>query len=102
MPDLQNLYHMLELYSRGSFGKQSDQWTKCVVKYLFESNEESGSLLVSFLTDVLARGPAHAHSAVLQILHCVVSHHLDQELPMTHKVSRDLLAVIATFIEVSS
>ena len=50
--DLQNLKHMMILYSRGSFGKQSDQWTKCVIKYLYDAYDEGSEMLLAFLIEV--------------------------------------------------
>lgn len=50
--DLTNLATVMSLYSRGTFGKDSVQWTKCVIKYLLDVYACSALTLVSFLVEV--------------------------------------------------
>lgn len=49
---LDNLATVMTLYSRGTFGKDSFQWTKCVVKYLYDVYSGMSDLLVAFLVEV--------------------------------------------------
>lgn len=51
-PKLDNLATVMTHYSRGAFGKDSFQWTKCVVKYLYDIYASRNSLFVSFLIEV--------------------------------------------------
>ncbi|XP_076468272.1 protein furry-like isoform X4 [Babylonia areolata] len=74
--DLTNLATVMSLYSRGTFGKDSVQWTKCVVKYLLDVYACSALTLVSFLVEVLEKGPHLYQSDILQILYCI-AHYVD-------------------------
>ncbi|ESO93945.1 hypothetical protein LOTGIDRAFT_105090, partial [Lottia gigantea] len=73
---LNNLATVMTLYSRGTFGKDSFQWTKCVVKYLHDVYSSAVVSMVSFLVEILEKGSSNYQSAVLQILHCLV-HYID-------------------------
>ncbi|KAK6173602.1 hypothetical protein SNE40_017022 [Patella caerulea] len=74
---LNNLGTVMTLYSRGTFGgKDSFQWTKCVVKYLHDVYSAAVVSMVTFLVEILEKGPSMYQSAVLQILHCMV-HYID-------------------------
>lgn len=41
---LENLGTVMTLYSRKTFSKESFQWTKCVVKYLYDTYAHMGEL----------------------------------------------------------
>ncbi|XP_048243647.1 protein furry-like isoform X3 [Haliotis rufescens] len=73
---LSNLATVMSLYSRGTFGKDSLQWTKCVVKYLLDVNSFAAVSMLTFLVEVLEKGPASNQPGVLQILHCM-THYVD-------------------------
>ena len=49
---LDNLGTVMTLYSRGTFGKDSFQWTKCVVKYLYDVYNNMSDSLVALLVEV--------------------------------------------------
>ena len=49
---LNNLGTVMSLYSRGTFNKDSFQWTKCVVKYLHDVYAQAILSIVSFLVEV--------------------------------------------------
>lgn len=49
---LEHLATIMTLYSRRSFSKDQFQWTKCVVKYLFDGYSHVFPSLVSFLVEV--------------------------------------------------
>ncbi|KAK7496521.1 hypothetical protein BaRGS_00012173, partial [Batillaria attramentaria] len=74
--DLTNLATVMSLYSRGTFGKDSVQWTKCVIKYLLDVYACSALTLVSFLVEVLEKGPHLYQPDILQILYCI-AHYID-------------------------
>lgn len=42
----------MSLYSRGTFGKDSFQWTKCVVKYVLDVYATASLSMISFLVEV--------------------------------------------------
>lgn len=42
----------MSLYSRGTFGKDSFQWTKCVVKYVLDVYGTASLSMISFLVEV--------------------------------------------------
>lgn len=50
--ELENLKHMMELYTHGTFGKDSYQWTKCVIKYVYDVYTDVGDAVIPFLVDV--------------------------------------------------
>lgn len=52
---LNNLGTVMSLYSHGTFGKDSFQWTKCVVKYLLDVYSYTSLTLLSFLVEVGTR-----------------------------------------------
>ena len=52
---LDNLATVMQLYSHGTFGKDKFQWTKCVVKYLFDVYMELSGQMVAFLVEVLEK-----------------------------------------------
>lgn len=43
----------MTLYSRRTFSKESFQWTKCVVKYLYDTYAHLGLNMLAFLVEVL-------------------------------------------------
>lgn len=49
---LNNLGTVMSLYSRGTFGKDSFQWTKCVVKYVLDVYATASLSMISFLVEV--------------------------------------------------
>lgn len=49
---LNNLGTVMSLYSRGTFGKDSFQWTKCVVKYVLDVYGTASLSMISFLVEV--------------------------------------------------
>ncbi|GAB1608168.1 protein furry-like isoform X4, partial [Argonauta hians] len=73
---LHNLATVMSLYSRGTFNKDSSQWTKCVVKYLLDVYACTSLSMITFLVEVLERGPINYQPDILQILHCIV-HYVD-------------------------
>lgn len=49
---LDNLATVMQLYSRGTFGKDKYQWTKCVVKYIYDVYSNLSSFMIAFLVEV--------------------------------------------------
>lgn len=48
----------MTLYSRRTFSKESFQWTKCVVKYLWDTYSHLSLQMLAFLVEVLEKvGP---------------------------------------------
>ena len=43
---------MMELYTHGTFGKDSYQWTKCVIKYVYDVYTDVGDAVIPFLVEV--------------------------------------------------
>ncbi|XP_026680249.1 protein furry-like [Diaphorina citri] len=48
---LENLGTVMTLYSRRTFSKESFQWTKCVVKYLYDSYSHLSMTMLTFLVE---------------------------------------------------
>ncbi|XP_041356858.1 protein furry-like isoform X3 [Gigantopelta aegis] len=86
---LTNLATIMSLYSRGTFGKDGFQWTKCVIKYLLDVYSYAALSMVLFLVEVLERGPVAFQPAILQILHCMV-HYVDVNAAPSGVINLDL------------
>lgn len=48
----------MTLYSRRTFSKESFQWTKCVVKYLYDAYSHLSHNMLAFLVEVKPGGRA--------------------------------------------
>ncbi|GFY64535.1 protein furry [Trichonephila inaurata madagascariensis] len=94
---LENLATVMMLYSRRSFSKESFQWTKCVVKYLYDAYCHIFLNLITFLVEILEKGPQNLIPHVLGILYCVL-HYLDVTCS-AQTINSDLLRVISRYIE---
>ena len=85
---LENLSTVMTLYSRRTFNRESFQWTKCVVKYLYDLYGHFSFNMLSFLVEVLEKGPSSVQAPVLTIIHCLL-HYVDMTMatqvwPLTH------------------
>ena len=49
---LDNLATVMTFYSRGTFAKDNFQWTKCVIKYLYDVYSNLSTPMVAFLVEV--------------------------------------------------
>lgn len=94
---LENLATVMMLYSRRSFSKESFQWTKCVVKYLYDAYCHVFLNLITFLVEILEKGQQNLILHVLGILYCVL-HYLDVTSSY-QAINSDLIRVISRYIE---
>ena len=60
---LENLSTVMTLYSRRTFNRESFQWTKCVVKYLYDLYGHFSFNMLGFLVEVLEKG-----SPIIQVV----------------------------------
>ncbi|KAI5637016.1 protein furry [Phthorimaea operculella] len=95
---LENLGTVMTLYSRRTFSKESFQWTKCVVKYLWDTYSHLSLQMLAFLVEVLEKGAPNLQLAVLSILHCML-YYVELNAPAAQPVNADLLRVVAKFID---
>lgn len=95
---LENLATVMTLYSRRTFSKESFQWTKCVVKYLYDTYAHLGLNMIAFLVEVLEKGPSSVQLSVLSIIHCML-HYVDLAAAAAQPINGDLLRVIHKYIE---
>ncbi|XP_069669911.1 protein furry isoform X4 [Periplaneta americana] len=95
---LENLGTVMTLYSRRTFSKESFQWTKCVVKYLYDTYAHLSLNMLAFLVEVLEKGPTAVQLPVLSIIHCML-HYVDLASAAAQPINADLLRVIAKYIE---
>ncbi|XP_071055767.1 protein furry isoform X2 [Onthophagus taurus] len=95
---LENLGTVMNLYSRRTFCKESFQWTKCVVKYLYDTYSYLSLPMLTFLVEVLEKGPNNLQQSVLNILHCML-HYVDLASAASQPINADLLRVIVKYIE---
>ncbi|CAG4984451.1 unnamed protein product [Parnassius apollo] len=95
---LENLGTVMTLYSRRTFSKESFQWTKCVVKYLWDTYSHLSLQMLAFLVEVLEKGAVNLQLPVLSILHCML-HYVELNAPAAQSVNADLLRAVAKFID---
>lgn len=95
---LENLGTVMTLYSRKTFSKDSFQWTKCVVKYLYDTYAHMGLHMLAFLVEVLEKGWPMVQLQVLSVIHCLL-HYIDLTTPQAVPISAELLRVIAKHLE---
>ncbi|KAL1517075.1 hypothetical protein ABEB36_000886 [Hypothenemus hampei] len=95
---LENLGTVMNLYSRRTFSKESFQWTKCVIKYLHDTYSHLGLTMLSFLVEILEKGPANLQLPILNIIHCVL-HYVDLATTAAQPINADLLKLIIKYIE---
>ncbi|XP_029647107.1 protein furry isoform X5 [Octopus sinensis] len=91
---LDNLATVMSLYSRGTFNKDSLQWTKCVVKYLLDVYLSASLSMVTLLVEILEKGPTTFQPAILQILHCLV-HYIDFKTISQSTINQRLFCPVA-------
>ncbi|XP_060535962.1 protein furry [Cylas formicarius] len=95
---LENLGTVMNLYSRRTFSKESFQWTKCVVKYLHDTYAHLSLNVLSFLVEVLEKGPNGLQLPILNIIHCVL-HYVDLATTAAQPINADLLRIIVRDVE---
>ncbi|CAH2036135.1 unnamed protein product, partial [Iphiclides podalirius] len=95
---LENLGTVMTLYSRRTFSKESFQWTKCVVKYLWDTYSHLSLQMLAFLVEVLEKGAVSMQLPVLSILHCML-HYVELNAPSAQPLNADLLRAVAKFID---
>ncbi|XP_061707570.1 protein furry isoform X3 [Cydia pomonella] len=95
---LENLGTVMTLYSRRTFSKESFQWTKCVVKYLWDTYSHLSLQMLAFLVEVLEKGSASLQLPILAVLHCML-YYVELNAPAAQPVNADLLRVVAKFID---
>lgn len=88
----------MNLYSRRTFSKESFQWTKCVVKYLHDTYSHLSLNMLSFLIEVLEKGPNNLQLPILNIIHCIL-HYVDLATAAAQPVNADLIKAIVKYIE---
>nr|AOV18883.1 furry [Lymnaea stagnalis] len=98
---LTNLATVMSLYSRGTFGKDSFQWTKCVVKYLLDVYSSSAISMVTFLVEVLEKGQQIYQTSCLQILYCMV-HYLDIATAPSSFLNQELFQAINKHVQTNN
>ncbi|XP_055840446.1 protein furry isoform X2 [Episyrphus balteatus] len=98
---LENLGTVMTLYSRKTFCKESFQWTKCVVKYLYDTYAHMGLHMLAFLIEVLEKGPQQIQVPVLNVIHCML-HHVDLSAPQAQTINADLLRAIGKYLDTAN
>ncbi|RWS20435.1 Protein furry-like protein, partial [Leptotrombidium deliense] len=94
---LDNLATVMTLYSQRSFSKESFQWTKCVVKYLYDAYSHAFISVITFLVDVMDKGPTSVSQNVMSILHCIF--HYMEVTSAPSSINSDLNEVVLKYIE---
>jgi len=71
---LDNLATVMTLYSRRSFSKDAFQWTKCVVKYLYDAYPRALPNVIPLLVDMLESGPEQVQRLIAPIIYCILGY----------------------------
>ncbi|KAL0902803.1 hypothetical protein ABMA27_000593 [Loxostege sticticalis] len=95
---LENLGTVMTLYSRRTFSKESFQWTKCVVKYLWDTYSHLSMQMLAFLVEVLEKGAVNLQLPVLSVLHCML-YYVELSAPAAQPVTADLLRAVVKFLD---
>ncbi|XP_052897871.1 protein furry isoform X4 [Anopheles moucheti] len=95
---LENLGTVMTLYSRKTFSKESFQWTKCVVKYLYDTYAHMGLHMLAFLTEVLEKGWVQVQLQVLSVIHCML-HYVDLSAVPIQPIAGDMLRIISKYLD---
>ncbi|RVE51056.1 hypothetical protein evm_004347 [Chilo suppressalis] len=98
---LENLGTVMTLYSRRTFSKESFQWTKCVVKYLWDTYSHLSLQMIAFLVEVLEKGAPSLQLPVLSVLHCML-YYVELPAPAAQPVHADLLRAVVRFLDDSN
>ena len=98
-PKLENLATVMTLYSRKSFSKESFQWAKCVVKYLYDAYSHVFPRIFSFLVEVAEGGPSIICAHTVSVLFCIL-HYIDVTSP-SPSMNDELGRLINKFMESS-
>lgn len=72
------------------------QWTKCVIKYLYDSYASLAPSLLAVLLDILEKGPTYLQPLVLTALHCCFNY---VDLTGVSTVSPELLRAIEKHLD---
>jgi len=92
-----HLATVMSLYAKRSFSKESMQWTKCVIKYLYDSYGSLAPTLLAVLLDILEKGPTYLQPLVLTALHCCFNY---VDLTGVSTVSPELLRAVEKHLDV--
>ncbi|XP_064474584.1 protein furry-like [Ornithodoros turicata] len=96
-PKLENLATVMTLYSRRSFSKENSQWTKCVVKYLYDAYSPVFVNLLSFLVEMVEKGSPALTQHTLCVLYCALLY-IDIH-GAAQAINADLLRSISRHVE---
>lgn len=96
---LENLSTVMTLYSRRSFSKDSFQWIKCVVKYLYDAYPEQLIEVIPLLVDILENGPLKVQRLIAPILYCILSYvDLSGQASTTMSLNEDLERIYSKYL----
>lgn len=73
---LENLGTVMTLYSRKTFSKESFQWTKCVVKYLYDTYAHMGKMTLYYFSICVRITVCHVTSIIV-IIFCTFLFHFN-------------------------
>lgn len=98
LKQLENLSTVMNLYSRRSFSKDAFQWTKCVVKYLFDVYPSILPQAIPLLVKLLECGPIKIQLLIAPILYCILNYVDLASGNHVQDVNRDLLRIYSKYL----
>ncbi|CAH8433161.1 unnamed protein product [Dicrocoelium dendriticum] len=92
------LTHVLRLYAAGTFSKDVDQWTKCIVCYLLDGYTQYISHVLLYLTTLLTTGPLCLKRPLLKMV-CLFVEQVDLNTPdLSSTLQHFITSVTAQFL----
>ncbi|XP_071950730.1 protein furry homolog-like isoform X2 [Antedon mediterranea] len=89
---------VLTMYSEKTYNRDSKAWTGVVCKYVHNNYSQFSISMMTFLIEVLEKGPMSNQLAVLTIVYSLI-HNVDLMSAPMQQVNDDLLRVIAKYVQ---
>ncbi|XP_063955306.1 protein furry homolog [Lytechinus pictus] len=89
---------VLTMYKNGTYNRDSKAWAGVVCKYLHGAYSHFSIPMMTFLIEVLEKGPINNQSPVLQIVYHLI-HNIDLMAAPMQQVNDNLLRVIAKYVQ---
>ncbi|XP_077984034.1 protein furry homolog-like [Glandiceps talaboti] len=95
---LDSLATVMDMYSKKTYSKDRQSWTYAVCKYVHDAFQQLSIAMLTFLVEVLEKGPIAHQQPVLQIIKDIISN-IDLMAAPMQQVNGDLLRVITKYVQ---
>ncbi|CAH8660163.1 unnamed protein product [Schistosoma rodhaini] len=93
-----NLALILRLYASGSFSKDVDQWSRCVICYLLEGCSSNISRLLKHINMLLTSGPPCLQLPLLKVAHLFLQQVDINQRDMEYSLQNFITSIVNQFI----